>query len=172
MWIVHLSEDSGWQLWGWDAGDWATIAAALLAALVAALVAVGGYAAQQRAARADRHRTTYAEALRAVEDYLEAPYLIRRRDGSAAARRDVSTHISEVQSRLNFYCDWLGLHAPEDVHLAYSAYVAHARREAGAQMTAAWKSKPATRDKDVPLGAPLLHPASDAARRIVLDAMK
>lgn len=158
-------------LWWWSASDWATIVGALAAALVAASVAVGGYMLQQRSARRDRHRTMYAEALRAVEDYLEAPYRIRRRDGSAASRQALATHVSEIQSRLNFYCAWLQLHAPDHVHAAYVELVASAKREAGAQMTAAWQARPTTRDRDVPLGAPYPRPLSDAARQAVLAAM-
>lgn len=172
MLIVPLCQDPGWRLLGWDASDWATILAAFLAALVAAVVAVAGYTIQQRAARADRHRTMYAEALRAVEDYLEAPYLIRRRDGSAAARREISTHVSDIQSRLSFYCAWLQLHAPPTVHAAYTAYVAAARREAGAQMTAAWAAKPTRLDRDVPLKKAFAHPESTKARDAVLEAMR
>lgn len=172
MFVVPLCQDPGWQLWGWGASDWATILAAFLAALVAALVAVWGYTVQQRAARDDQHRTIYAEALRAVEDYLEAPYLIRRRDGSAAARRELSTHISDIQSRLSFYCAWLQLHAPTEVHSTYSSYVAHARREAGAQMSAAWSGHPIRRDRDVPLGTAYQHPESTRARDVVLAAMR
>jgi hypothetical protein len=170
--IVHLCQEQRWTLWGWDASDWATIVAAFVAALVAAVVAVIGYSIQQGTARADRHRTMYAEALRAVEDYLEAPYLIRRRDGSAAARREISTHISEIQSRLSFYGAWLQLHAPAAVHAAYSEYVTQARREAGTQMSAAWRARPTKRDSDVPLGKAYQHAASDRARDAVLRAMR
>ena len=160
-----------WTFLGWDASDWATICGALGAGLLAALVAVSGYILQQRAARRDAHRTMYAEALRAVEDYLEAPYLVRRRDGSATSRQALVAHISAVQSRLNFYCVWLQMHAPAPVHPAYTAYVSAARREAGSQMTTEWRRGPTRHDNQVPLGTAYPRPLSDAARQEVLAKM-
>jgi hypothetical protein len=49
----------------------------VLAALIAVVVAVIGYRAMQWTARRERLASGYAEALRAVEDYLEGPYRIR-----------------------------------------------------------------------------------------------
>ena len=161
-----------WSALGWSASDWAVIVGAVAAAIVAALVAVGGYFAQQRIARRERRHTVYAEALRAVEDYLEAPYLVARHDGSATTRQALVQHISEVQSRLNYYCGLLRLHAPKHVHKTYDAYVAVARKEAGAQMTAAWQSKPVKRDGDVPRGTGFPRDGSSAARERVISAMK
>lgn len=161
-----------WTFLGMTAGDWSNIIGAVLAAVVAVVVAVIAYVGQKRRAREQHRRTIYAEALRAVEDYLEAPYLIRRRDGSVQARHDLVRQISDIQSRLNFYCAWLELHAEPEVHQAFVAYVAAARTEAGGQMTAAWSSRPTRRDRDVPIGEAYARPHSDAARRTVLELMK
>ncbi len=161
-----------WSALGWSASDWAVIVGAVAAAIVAALVAVGGYFVQQGIARRERRHTVYAEALRAVEDYLEAPYLVARHDGSSASRHALVQHISEVQSRLNYYCGLLRLHAPRRVHEAYDAYVTIAREEAGAQMTAAWRSKPIKRDRDVPRGSEFPRNGSSAARNQVINVMK
>ncbi len=90
---------------GWDG------IATIIAAVLAAAVAVCGYAIQQRMARRERRAAIYSEALRAVEDYLEAPYLVRRRDGSAANRQAITTHISDVQSRLAYHRALLEIHA-------------------------------------------------------------
>lgn len=154
----------------WSEG--ATIIAAVAAGLLAAGVAVIGYSAQQRSARRDQRATGYAEALRAVEDYLEAPYRIRRRDGSSAARMSVATHVSDVQSRISLYSSWLSIHAPQDVRQAYIAFVGAAKQDAGPQMTQAWRAKPTRRDWDVPLGAALPQPRASHARDAVLAAMR
>lgn len=150
---------------------WSEIATVVAAALAAA-VAVYGYSRQQRAARRDQRAAGYAEALRAVEDYLEAPYLIRRRDGSPAARRAVTDHISGVQSRIKLHESWLAIHSPAAVKAAYADFVTAARTEAGAQMTAAWRRRPTTRDRDVPIGTAYPSPRSDAARHRIVEAMR
>ncbi len=146
--------------------------ATISAALIAAIVVVIGYSRQQRAARRERRATMYAEALRAVEDYLEAPYLIRRRDGSAEARRQITDHISDVQSRINFYTGWLTIHAPTKVTGTYEAFVRAARQDAGPQMTAAWEGKPTRKDRDVPVRQAYDRARAYASRSLVLAAMK
>jgi Tfp pilus assembly protein PilE len=76
---------------------------AVLAVVIAATVAVKAYKAQQQEARRQEKATFYAEAVRAVEDYAETPYRIRRRDGSAQARCEVAQHTSDIKSRISFY---------------------------------------------------------------------
>ncbi|MEI3867238.1 hypothetical protein V6S02_09120 [Microbacterium sp. CCNWLW134] len=56
-------------------------------------VAVLGYAWQRWLARADARAVMYSEALRAVEDYAEAPFIVQRRSGMDA-RAVVATQIS------------------------------------------------------------------------------
>ena len=63
--------------------NWAPV----VAAIIAALVAVVGYAVTQFANRQDRKAKTYAEALAAVTEYQELPYLVLRRAASDAATR-------------------------------------------------------------------------------------
>jgi ketosteroid isomerase-like protein len=154
----------------WD--NAATVIAGIGAALIAALVAVAGYTIQQRAARREQRARTYAEALQAVEDYLEGPYRIRRRDGSAEARRHLTESISTIKSRINFHQAWLRIHGSPAVADAYDAYVLAAQREAGPQMTAAWQGRPTRKDRDVPLGRPFDRGSSDGARATVTTAMK
>jgi hypothetical protein len=162
-----------------DSGDLATVLSAFLgvigavvAAVIAARVAVRAYKAQQQETRRQERATFYAEAVRAVEDYMEAPYRIRRRDGTAAARRELTQHLSDIKSRISFYTAWMAIHGTDAVAAAYDAYVLAARAEAGQQMTTAWRSRPTKRDKDVPLGSPLLRVATDKARVTLLAAMK
>ena len=154
----------------WDSAS--TIIGAVGAAFIAAVVAVAGYAWQQRMGRRDQRATMYAQALQAVEDYMECPYRIRRRDGSAEARRQITEGISSVKSRINFHLAWLRIHAPVPLAEAFQRYVTEAQKEAGVQMTVGWRGRPTRRDRDVPLGRPFDRQKSDEAREAVLREMK
>lgn len=147
-------------------------AATILAALLAAIIAVWGYAHQQSMARKERLATIYSEALRTVEDYLEAPYLIRRRDGSATSRQAVTSKISDIQSRISYYCALLEVHAPREASASYADLVKAARLEAGPVMSAAWKERPTKRDREVPLGKRFERSKTDAARRAFIDKIQ
>lgn len=57
--------------------------------------------------------------------------------------------ISNIQSRLRYYEALLSLSSTTNVAQTYAATCRAARAEAGAAMTAAWKAKPTTRDRDV-----------------------
>lgn len=146
--------------------------ATIIAALLAAGVAVFGYSVQQRTARRQRRAEIYSDALRAVEDYLEAPYLVHRRDGSAAARQSITTHVSDIQSRLSYYCALLEIHADVEISAAYSALVSAARAEAGKAMREAWESRPTRRDKGVSISSRIDRSRSDDARRLFIATVK
>ncbi len=62
---------------GFGPAQWSII----IAALIAALVAVAGYALTQAWTRREQRAKAFADALAAVEEYLEAPYRVRRRPG-------------------------------------------------------------------------------------------
>ncbi|TQO19601.1 hypothetical protein FB472_1168 [Rhodoglobus vestalii] len=147
--------------------------ATIIAAAIAALVVVAGYFLQQHFARRERRALIYSEALRAVADYLESPYLIRRKDGSAETRQRLVSHVSEIQSRIAFYTSLLRLHAPVKVNEAYDALVRLARDEAGRNMTAAWHEKPVRSGRFVPLGKgkEFDRSRSGIAMAVVLKAM-
>ncbi|MEV7631204.1 hypothetical protein AB0N64_02220 [Microbacterium sp. NPDC089318] len=145
----------------------ATIAAAILAAVIVAL----SFLHERRQHSHSRRAEAYAGALQAVSDYLEAPYRIRRRTGTAVDRFALTAHVSEIQSRLDFYTAHLALIAPKVLD-SYTALVSAARAEAGPQMSAAWKARPIRRDRDVPLVVAYPHPRADAARAVVLALMK
>ena len=132
----------------------------LVAALLAAAVVMIGYSFQKTQARKAEQAIIYGEAIRAAHDYLEAPYRVLRRDGSAGARMAITDHVSDVQSRLAYYSTLLRVHGPIDVGEAYRELVAAARAEAGPQMTAAWRDRPTRNDRDVPLGTRLEQPRS------------
>lgn len=146
--------------------------ATVIAAIVAAIVAVIGYSIQQAAARKERRAEIYSEALRAVEDYLEAPYLVRRRDGSASARQSITTHISDIQSRLSYYCALLDIHANPEIGAAYEALVSAARADAGQAMLEAWKGRPTRHDRGVSIASRHDRSRSDTARRVYIEAIR
>lgn len=146
--------------------------ATVIAAILAAIVAIIGYSIQQGLARKERRAVIYSEALRAIEDYLEAPYLILRRDGSASARQSTTTQISGIQSRLSYYCALLDIHANSEISTAYQALVSSARAEAGKAMSDAWRGRPTRRDRGVPIASRYDRSRSDDARRAYIQAIK
>jgi len=143
----------------------------LVAGILAAAVVIVGYSIQKRRARMAERATIYAEAIRAVHDYLEAPYRVRRRDGSSTARMAITDHVSDIQSRLAYFATLLRVHAPDEVRAAYDDLVATVKKEAGPQMTAAWQSPPTRKDREVPLGARFLQPRSLAALESTIRLM-
>ncbi len=160
---------------GLDAGDVIAIVAVVVSVIgLAVTIGVAAYNVlqQQKENRRQERAKAYAEAIRAVEDYLETPYRIRRRDGSAAVRWELTESISEIQSRINLHADWLAINASQNVYDAYLAFVHAAKEEAGGQMTAMWAGPVTTTDEQVPLGEPFKQPKSVAAKKVVLEAMK
>ncbi|WP_300390042.1 hypothetical protein [uncultured Nocardioides sp.] len=166
------------RFWTWDVFDnftWdhgATVLAAAIGALITVGLAVWTYLVTQAAARRDRQAAVYAEALRAVEDYLEGPYRIRRRDGSAEQRAAVTTWLSDVKSRHNYYQGLIRLHASARVADAYDGFVAAAIADAGPQMTHAWRRAPTRRDREVPLGSGYDRSRADVAKAAVIVEME
>lgn len=148
--------------------------ATVAAALVAAAIAVATYRWQQRQARRDRQAEIYSEAIRAVEDYAEAPYRVRRHDGTLGTRTALIAHLNEVQSRLAYYGALLSIHGPLQVAEAYERLVATLKQQAGPQISEAWRSPSVKRDRDVPLGSTGFYPRHriDAALRVTRDAMR
>ncbi len=145
--------------------------ATILAALLAAGIAVGGYVWQQHHARADKRAVMYSEALRAVEDYAEAPFLVRRRQGKEA-RATVSTQISEIQSRLALSAALLTISANDHIAKAYDDLVTVTKQTAGPAMSEAWRSRRLRRDADVPCPSPYNRDAIHAAREQYLAAIR
>lgn len=146
--------------------------AVILAALIAATVAVLGYRWQQREQRRIERSKIYADALSAVEDYIEAPYRVIRRERGADARERLTNHINDVQSRLAYHQALLNISASPQVADAYRDYVAAARAEAGSDISRAWKAKPIRHDRKIPLGTPLRRSRCEAARGRIEAAMR
>lgn len=156
-----------------DVAPVAGAVATLIVGIVAAVVAVKAYRTQQQETRWQQTARFYADAVQAVEDYMEGPYRIRRKDGSSTARREITQHLSDVKSRISFYTAWMAIYGTTQVRAAYDAFVTAAQREAGPQMTAAWEIPPVKKDKDVPLRtSPLPRTATDVARTHLLAVLK
>jgi hypothetical protein len=125
--------------------------ATIVAAIIAAIVVVAGYVVQQRISRRQHQATIYSQAIQAVEDYVQAPYRIQRKDGSSETRQILIRDVSDIQSRLAYFESMLEINAPDQIAAAYRDLVQAARNEAGTQMTAAWRAKPIRSGRDVPL---------------------
>ena len=83
IWVV--SSLWAWRCWGdaMSAESWA----ALVTGVVAGLAALLGFLGNQLANRRERKSKIYAEALEAVQQYTELPFIIRRRPSSDGATR-------------------------------------------------------------------------------------
>jgi hypothetical protein len=153
---------------GFGPAEWATI----IAAAIAAVVAVTGYVLIQAWARRERRAKAFADALAAVEDYLESPYRIRRRQASTPeVRAALTSALNDLQARIALHRAWLQVEAPA-VAEAYEALVSAARTEAGTQMADAWNSAPLASDADMNLKVAYAHPDFDAQRLLVSRSMR
>lgn len=159
------------QSW-WESVIDGDSSATLLAAFLTGLVAVLVYLFQQAAQRRTQRAAAYAEALRSIEDYLENPYRIRRKDGAPEARRELTQHLSDVKSAINLHKGWLAVHAPPCVFDAYMEFEQAAIDDAGDQMSQAWRTKPTKNDCDVPLGVGYDRTRADAAKAVVVATMR
>jgi len=125
--------------------NWAPV----LAAIIAGLVAVVGYLVTQFVNRRDGKTKVFAEALAAVREYQELPYLVRRRAASDAPTRAVlAQRISEVMAKLGFYVAWLRIDAPE-AGVVYADLVSRARRQCRSHLAEAWAGKVLESDTDM-----------------------
>jgi hypothetical protein len=159
-----------------DGGGAILIAAGLqaLATLIAVIVAgciAGGYRRQQKLAQARSRAKVHADAIKAIADYMEAPYRVLRRDGSAAARMHLTNLISDIQAELRYFETLLRLESTDKVAAAYEAATAAARREAGGAITRAWRSRPTKRDRDVPIASPIPTPETTRLIALAREAM-
>ncbi|MGW6817739.1 hypothetical protein [Streptomyces sp. NPDC055005] len=125
----------------------------------------------QPAARRERRSKTFAEALTAVEEYLETPYPIRRRPTSPNARRELTDEASSLPARMAFHHAWLQIEASA-VAEPYAALVAAARSEAGVHMSEAWQQPPIETDSDMNPGTAHRRDRSNSARATRIEAMR
>lgn len=151
--------------------DWSGFAATLFAATLAAVVAVVGYVIQRKIARRSERADLYADALGAVEAYLEGPYRIRRKTKDTNNWSALSSALSDCKTAVSHHQALLQLHAPAAVAAAYDQFVSTAVREAGPKMTEAWSMPPLKNPRDVPLGVGYSRTDSDARRAELVDVM-
>jgi hypothetical protein len=126
------------------------------------------------AARSRRETLTtlYGDALGAVAEYLEGPYRILRKDGTATTRFSITSKLSDVKTSIDHHQALLRLHADPLVADAYDMYVNTAKAEAGIQMRDAWEARPVTSDAEVNLGVVLPRDKSNDRRDLVVEMMQ
>jgi hypothetical protein len=121
----------------------------LLTAAIAGLVALIGYSLTQFANRRERKSKSYAEALAAIRQYQELPYLIRRRsESSSTTRSALAQQISEVMAKLGFYRAWLQMDS-DTTSTAYDDLVERARQLGRVHLKTAWVGKVIEHDADM-----------------------
>ena len=123
---------------------------AVIAAAVGAAVSLAVWWLTSRRSERLRKREMFADAYAVYANYLEYPYVIRRRraDEPGAERARISGELREVQQKLSFYLAWTRLEN-ERVATAYADLIGAMRRVAGAAIVAAWDRLPASSDADM-----------------------
>ena len=114
-------------------GRWEAI---LIAAAVSSAVALLGIWQTARTARQDRQRRLFGEALAAVMEYREYPFIVRRRT-SDAERGEISRELSKIQAALNRYSGMLAAES-KSVGAAYALLVEQIRTVAGPLIADGW----------------------------------
>jgi hypothetical protein len=155
---------------GWTWAQTVALLAGVIALAGALVSAALTYHLNQRATRRERQANVFAEALRAIEDYAELPYRIRRRSGTPESRHELTEQISQIQSRIAFHQAWLAIEAPS-VADPYQNLVRAAKAQAGKQMTQAWNEPATTKDSQVSLGVAYPRGQIDEARGECVGAM-
>lgn len=125
-------------------GRWEAV---LIAAAVSACVALLGIWQGARTARQDRQRRLFGEALAAVMEYREYPYIVRRR-ASDEERSDISRALSGVQGSLNRYIAILTIES-RSVGNAYALLVEQTRAVAGPLIAEGWDQQPRPSSADM-----------------------
>ena len=141
-------------------GRWEAI---LIAAAVSAAVALVGIWQSACSARQDRQRRLFGEALAAVMDYREFPFIVRRRTSDEQSG-EISRELSKVQGALNRYSAILAVES-ETVGAAYASLVEQTRAVAGALIAQGWNQPVRERASDMRVGdvdLSELEPATDA----------
>ena len=86
----------------------------LIVPVVAGCFLLAGYLLNQIWARNERRAKAFAEALAAVENYLEMPYRVRRRPASdPETRATLTNQMSDIKAQIAFHQAWLQVEAPQ-----------------------------------------------------------
>lgn len=152
------------------------LTADVLVPTIAAVIAVGVALVtrhfQLRDKRRDDLRKVFSDALAAVADYQELPYLVRRRsEAGPMTAADLTWHASQVQTRLDFFVARLQLEST-DLGVAFEQLVRAARLETGAHLTEAWNEPRITADGGMVLGVRYRRDAANAERAACLAVMR
>lgn len=156
----------------WSQSFWTNVLVPIVAAGLAAAVVVKGYLYDRRNKRRDDHRALFSDALEAVAEYQELPYLVRRRsDNTPMTPAELSARISAVQTRLDFFAARLSLES-EEVGSSFKNLVRVVRSESGSQISEAWRADRLTEDSSMPLGASYPRAKGEAAKKETLEIMQ
>lgn len=152
MQYLHNQGEGGAACQGAEFMD-AAARVTLITGFATAAVAILGYWVNQHAARRERKSKTYAEALLAISDYEELPYLIRRRpDGASETRATIVQRQTEVFSRIRYNQALLDMDSAV-IGEAYRLLFTHTRRLGGPYRKEAWMEKIITSDPEIPNSA-------------------
>ncbi|HVM33817.1 MAG TPA: hypothetical protein VM784_00530 [Actinomycetota bacterium] len=156
----------------WSQSFWTNVFVPVAAAGVAAAVVVAGYLYERRNKRRDDLRALFSDAIEAIAEYQELPYLVRRRsDSSPMTPAELSARISSVQTRLDFFAARLSLER-EEVGSSFRNLLGVVRSESGSQISEAWRSERLTEDSSMPLGASYPRVKGELAKKETLEIMQ
>ena len=139
---------------------------------VSAITATAFYVASQREARQARLAQLFAEALLAVSNFQNYPFLVGRR--SVGDSRDELVKVgASVHALLDYHADLIRLEAPA-VEPYFDSVVEAARREFSPHGRAAWEMRPIEVDSDMNRGLGRLFTAEEttAATKQCVEAMR
>lgn len=145
---------------------------AALGIAVSAITATSFYVASQRAARRARMAQLFAEALLAVSNFQNYPFLVGRRSVGDARGELVKVGAS-VHALLDYHADLIRLEAAA-VEPYFDAVVEAARREFSPHGRAAWEMPPIEFDTDMNrgLGSIFTDDETKAAIKRCVEAMR
>ena len=116
-----------------------------------------------------RRREVHGRALEAVVNYIEMPFLIRRRrrDEPSAERARLSEKFGTVQAELACVEAQIRADPDAEVRRTFATLVATTRATAGDQAALAWGSPPITTDSQMSMGplAGALQPIEGPRKR-------
>jgi hypothetical protein len=122
----------------------------LITGIAATIAALTGYWITQHTNRREQRSRVFAEALQAISEYQELPYLIRHRaNESEATRSDLTQRISAVFGKISYYQALLQLES-RVVGDAYETLFERTRKQGGPHRKDAWESAPLSKDEQVP----------------------
>lgn len=138
---------------------------------VSAITATVAYLVNQRQSRRARQAQLFAEALLAVSNFRNYPFLVARRS-IGDSREKLVNIASSVHASLDYHADLLRLEAPA-LAAPFDDVLRAARKEYNDHGKRAWEMAPVAVDADMNrgLGSVFLSPETDKAISRCLSAM-